>query len=252
MSASEFAGRVALVTGGAQGIGRAVCLRLAAGGAAVGINYLSREAEAQATVKAIRDAGGRAIAVRADVSDAGEVAAMCKRVEDELGPVGLLVNNAGRYPKHSGATETPEQFDSVLRANLHTTFVATMALKDSMLERGFGRIANVSSSGAFRVSPNSASYGAAKAGVIALTKGWALAWGRKNVRVNCVAPGVIDTEANAGVDPAFIERLRQDTPLGRIGEPAEVADVVAFLLSDASSFVNGQTLLVCGGRVMVP
>ena len=127
-----------------------------------------------------------------------------------------------------------------------------MAEKDRMLELGFGRIVNISSSGAFRVSPNAASYGAAKAGVVALTKGWAQAWGRKNIRVNCIAPGVIETEANAGVDPAFIEKLRQDTPLGRIGEPREVADATAFMLSEASSFIDGQTLVVCGGRVMLP
>lgn len=144
-------------------------------------------------------------------------------------------------------SETAAQFDSVLRANLHTTFMVAMAEKDRMLELGFGRIVNISSSGAFRVSPN-----AAKAGVIALTKGWAQAWGRKNIRVNCIAPGVIDTEANAGVDPAFIEKLRQDTPLGRIGEPREVADATAFMLSEASSFIDGQTLVVCGGRVMLP
>ncbi len=249
---AEFEQRTALVTGGARGIGRAVCLRLAAGGARVAVNYLSNRDEAEKTVERIRAAGGVAIAIQADVADPQQATTMVRAVAGQLGPVELLVNNAGRYAVKAAAGESPEEWDGLLRSNLQTTFVATWAVKQGMLERRFGRIVNIASSAAMAMPAVTVGYGAAKAAVVALTKGWAKAWGPSNIRVNCVAPGVIDTEANANIDAAMIERLRRDTPLGRIGEPGEVADAVAFLLSEASSYVNGQTLVVCGGRVMVP
>jgi 3-oxoacyl-[acyl-carrier protein] reductase len=249
---TEFEGRTALVTGGARGIGRAVCIRLAAGGARVAVNYLSNKDEAEKTVERIRENGGTAIAIQADMADTEQASRVVRDVSAQLGPIDLLVNNAGRYAVKAAAGETPEEWDGLLRSNLQTTFVATWAVRQGMMDRRFGRIVNIASSAAMAMPAVTVGYGAAKAAVVALTKGWAKAWGPLNIRVNCVAPGVIDTEANAGIDAAMIERLRRDTPLGRIGQPEEVADAVAYLLSDASSYVDGQTLVVCGGRVMVP
>lgn len=248
---AEFEGRTALVTGSARGIGRAVCLRLAAGGARVAVNYLTNRDQAQETVELLRAGGGSAIALRADMADPQQASALVREVTGQLGPIDLLVNNAGRYGMKAAAGESPEEWAELLRANLQTTFVATWAVRQGMLDRRFGRIVNIASSAAIAMPPVTVAYGAAKAAVVALTKGWAKAWGPA-IRVNCVAPGPIHTEASADTDPAMLERMSRETPLGRIGEPNEVADAVAYLLSEASSFVSGHTLMVTGGRVMLP
>jgi 3-oxoacyl-[acyl-carrier protein] reductase len=188
-----------------------------------------------------------------DLAAPAQAADLCEAVRAELGPIDLLVNNAGRYRPSSADDETPEHFAALLRDNLHTVFNVTWAASKSMLENRFGRIVNVASTAAFFRAPGTPpSYGAAKAAVVAFTKAWAAAWGGRNVRVNCVSPGFIDTEANDAVGAAVRERLVGQTPLGRVGEPDEVADAIAFLLSEESAFINGQTLSVCGGRVMLP
>ena len=180
-----------------------------------------------------------------------EVARVSETVARELGPVSLLVNNAGRY--RAAAEESPEHHAAMMRDNVQTVFNATWAVQKSMLEAGFGRIVNVSSTAAFVRAPGTPpSYAAAKSAVVALTQSWARTWGGRNIRVNCVAPGYIDTEANAAVPPEARDRLIAQTPVGRIGKPEEVADTIVFLLSDAASFINGQTIAVCGGRVMLP
>jgi 3-oxoacyl-[acyl-carrier protein] reductase len=249
----RLTGRVALVTGGAEGIGHATCLRLAQEGAAVAVHYRSREGAARATVRKIADLGGRAMAVKADLAIPAQATEMCEAVRRGLGTVELLVNNAGRYRPSVAEEETPEHLEGMLRDNLHTLFNATWAARASMLDKGFGRIVNVASAAAFFRSPGTPpAYGAAKAAVVAFTKAWAAAWGAKNVRVNCVSPGFIDTEANDAVGAGVRERLVGQTPLGRVGEPEEVADAIAFLLSEEAAFVNGQTLSVCGGRMMLP
>lgn len=241
------------MTGAAEGIGHATCLRLAQEGAAVAVHYRSREKAAHATVAKIRALGGRAVAVRADLAAAAEAVQICDAVRAELGEIDLLVNNAGRYRPSSADDESPDHLEGMLRDNVHTLFNATWAVRKSMLERGFGRIVNVASTAAFFRAPGTPpAYGAAKAAVVALTKAWAAAWGARNVRVNCVAPGFIDTEANDAVSAQVRERLVGMTPLGRVGEPEEVAQGIAFLLSEEAAFINGQTISVCGGRVMLP
>ena len=249
----RFAGRIAVVTGASQGIGRAIALLLASQGCRVGVHYRSNQRAAKETRDKIVEAGGMASVVQADLSQPREARRMCDEVGKELGSIDLLVNNAGRFMERLASEESPTDFLSALADNLHTTFTATWAAKDGMLERRFGRIVNIASTGAFfRTTGSGVGYGVAKAGVIALTKGWASAWGPKNLRVNCVAPGFIDTEANEKVDPAIHARVISQTPLARAGEADEVARAVAFLLSDESSFINGQTVAVCGGRVMLP
>jgi len=217
------------------------------------VHYRSRETAAKATVQEIRVLGGRAIAIAADLAVPDQAVRMCEAAMSELGAVDLLVNNAGRYRASSVDDETPEHLAAMLRDNLQTTFNVTWAVHRSMLEKGFGRIVNVASGAAFFRSPNTPpSYAAAKAAVVALTKAWAAGWGGRNVRVNCVAPGFIDTEANDQVPAAVRERLIAQTPQSRAGEAREIADAIVFLLSDASAFINGQTISVCGGRVMLP
>lgn len=249
---SRLDGKTALVTGGSRGIGRAICELLAARGARLAFNYRSREKEAAQTVAAIEAAGGQAIAVQADVADAAQVAGMVRDVVAKLGPIDLLVNNAGVFHLLGVGEITPENWRQTLDVNLTGTYLTTWAVKDTMLERGFGRIVNLSSIGGLRPRARAIAYSVSKAGVIAFTKSCAEAWAGRNVRVNAVAPGLIDTEMIGGAEPELLEKLTAETPLGRIGTPADVASVVAFLLSEDSGFMTGQTLVVCGGRVMLP
>ncbi len=252
MNDRPLAGRTALVTGGAKGIGRACCLRLAQAGADVAVNYLASEQAARETAELIREAGARAHLVRADVRSAEQVDAMVQEVRDALGPVDLLVNNAGVFHFLSHEQTTLDVWQQTLDVNLTGSYLVTWAVKQSMIERKFGRIVNIASIAALRARPMSIAYAASKAGMIGLTKSVAEALASHNIRVNAIAPGLIDTEIISGVKQTQLDAIIQATPLGRIGHSDEVADAVLFLLSEQSSFMTGQTLVVCGGRVMLP
>ncbi len=247
-----FEDRTALVTGGARGIGRAVAETLARRGARVAVNYRTSQRDAEQTVRRIADSGGQAIALRADVSDCAQVTAMVREVTERLGPVDLLVNNAAVFHLLGPGEMTHEIWQQTLDVNLTGAYLATWAVKDSMIARRFGRIVNISSLSGLRPRPRSIAYAVSKAGLIALTKCCAEALASHDIRVNAVAPGLIDTDMIAHADPNLIEKFRGETPMGRIGDPSEVAAVVAFLLSDESSFITGQTVPVCGGRAMLP
>jgi 3-oxoacyl-[acyl-carrier protein] reductase len=247
-----FEGRTALVTGGARGIGRAIGEALARCGARVAVNYRASQADAEETVLRITAAGGKAIAVGADVSNQGQVAAMVREVTDQLGPVDLLVNNAAVFHLLSSGDAPRDVWQQTLDVNLTGAYLVTWSVKDSMIARRFGRIVNISSIGGLRPRPRSIAYSVSKAGLIALTRCCAEAWAAHDIRVNAVAPGLIETEMIAAAEPQLIEQLVAETPMSRIGQPADVASVVAFLLSDEASFITGQTLVVCGGRVMLP
>lgn len=252
MNDRPFAGRIALITGAAKGIGRACCLRLAQAGADVAINYLTSGQAAREAAELVRQAGVRSHIVRADVSSANEVAAMVQEVTDALGPVDLLVNNAGVFHYVSHEETTLEMWRQTLDVNLTGAYLVTWAVKQSMIERGFGRIVNIASIAGLRARPMSIAYAASKAGMIGLTKSLAEALAPHNIRVNAVAPGLIDTEILSGVAQDRIDAIVQSTPLGRIGSGEDIANGVLFLLSGESSFMTGQTLVVCGGRVMLP
>jgi 3-oxoacyl-[acyl-carrier protein] reductase len=249
MTTGIFQGRTALVTGGARGIGRAVCIRLARDGARVAVNYERNEAAARKTLELIEQEGGRAVAVRADVSREDEVDALVDQVRAELGPVDFLVNNAGIAEHLPHAELTFARWKRLLEVNLDGPFLTTWAVKDEMVARRFGRIVNVSSIAGLVMKKNMIHYATSKAGLIAFTRSCSEALAPYNIRVNCVAPGLIDTDITQAADQALVQQIIHATPLGRMGQAEEIASVVRFLLSEESSFVAGQTIAICGGRV---
>ena len=252
MSDHSLAGRTALVTGGAKGIGRACCVRLAQAGANVAINYLTSDEQARVTADLVEQAGVKAHLICADVASPEQVTAMVSEVIDALGPVDLLVNNAGVFHFLPHDETSLEIWRKTLDVNLTGAYLVTWAVKPSMIERGFGRIVNIASIVGLRPRPMSIAYAASKAGLIGLTKSLAEALAPHNIRVNAIAPGLIDTEILSDVSQERIDAIVQSTPLGRIGTGVDVADAALFLLSEQSSFITGQTLVVCGGRVMSP
>lgn len=244
----DMEGRVALVTGGSRGIGWAISLALAARGASVAVNYRKDLDAAEDAVADLRALGVPAMAVCADVRDVDEVERCIASVREELGPVELLVNNAG-YSKLTAHTElTAREWRNVMAVNLDGAFNTTWAVKDDMLQRGRGSIVNIASVAGLTANPLQIHYGTAKAGLIFFTRSCAQAFAREGVRVNCVAPGFVWTERTDTVDASEIERLVEAIPIGRGAQPEEIASVVAFLLSDEASYVTGQIVAAAGGR----
>ncbi len=250
----DFAGQVALVTGASSGIGRATAELLASCGAAVAVNYHRNEAGAREAVEAINGAGGRAVAVQADVTRLEDVRELMKRTTSELGAVDILVNNAGSLVERLKLLElTEEKWDAVVDLNLKSAFLCAQAAAPSMMERRTGVIINVSSiAGRNGGALGSIHYSTAKGGLIAMTKGLAKELAPHGVRVNAVSPGVIETPfheqfSTAEMMKAYVGLI----PLGRVGAPPEVASVVAFLASDAASFLCGETVEINGGMLML-
>jgi 3-oxoacyl-[acyl-carrier protein] reductase len=238
---------VALVTGGSRGIGRAISLSLAHKGHPVAVNYLSGIDAAKETVASIEEAGGEAISVAADVGDAGAVEEMFRVVEESLGPVAVLVNNAGTRADALTVRLTDDAWDRVLRTNLFGTFACCRRALKPMLRSRWGRIVNVTSVAGLRGSPGQANYSAAKAGVIALTRTLAREVGSRNITVNAVAPGFVDTDLTAGLPEDRMSELVSAVPQGRTGSPQDVANVVCFLTSDEAAYVTGSVFVADGG-----
>lgn len=252
MCEHDFKDRTVLVTGGSRGIGRACCERLAAAGARVAVNYRANQDAARETARCVESAGAEAMIVQADVTDPESVASMVDRVNDSLGPIDMLVNNAGIFEYVTHESMTLDHWKRTLEVNLTGVYNVTWAVKDHMIDRKFGRIVNISSISALRARSYGIAYAASKAGVIAFTQSASAALIPYNIRINGVAPGLVETEIIDGVDRTTLDRLIDQTPMERIGQPAEIADVVHFLLSEASRFMMGQTLVASGGRVMLP
>ncbi|RAR57836.1 3-oxoacyl-[acyl-carrier protein] reductase [Paraburkholderia unamae] len=245
-STLDLSQRVALVTGASRGIGRAIALSLAAAGAAVAVNYRQRESEADEVVARIASAGGRAIAVRADVSVAHEVEAMIDAVQSGLGAIDVLVNNAGTGLIRDIDELTEAEFDRTLAVNLKSAFLCTQAVLPGMRARRWGRIVNISSAAARGGGLVGVHYNASKAGLEGLTRGYAARLGREGITVNAVAPALIDTEMVAPLKAAnVVERM----PVGRLGEPDEVAQAVLTVVGNA--FITGQTIAVNGGVTFI-
>ena len=239
--------RVALVTGGSRGIGRAIALRLARDGCAVAVNYASRADAAEEVVEAITAAGGTAIAVGADVSDADAVSGMFAEVTERLGPVTVLVNNAGITDDDLLLRMKEEQFRRVLEVNLTSAFHCTKAAMRGMLKAKAGRIINVASVSGISGNPGQANYAASKAGLIGFTKSIAKEVGARGITANVIAPGYIETDMTDALGDEVKAAAVGTISLARLGRPEEIADVAAFLASDAASYMTGQVLVVDGG-----
>jgi 3-oxoacyl-[acyl-carrier protein] reductase len=246
----ELDDRIALITGASRGIGRATALELAAAGAAIGVNYRSDAAGAEAVVGEIMAAGGRAIALEADVADPESAAALVARCEEELGEIDALVCNAGITRDNLMARISAEDFNDVIATNLGGTFHVCQAAGRRMLRRRRGAIVTMSSIVGIHGNAGQTNYSASKAGLIGLTKSLAKEIGSRGVRVNCIAPGYIATELTDVLPESAREALLASTPLGRLGEPEDIARCVRFLVSDAAGFVTGAVLSVDGGLGM--
>jgi 3-oxoacyl-[acyl-carrier protein] reductase len=243
-------GRVALVTGASRGIGAAIAAAFGREGARVGVNYHRSEARAAAVVASIEAAGGKALALRADVTDGAAVRTLVERTEAAFGPVDVLVNNAGILNAAPLDQMSDAVWDAMMASNLRSVFLCTRTVLPSMLARGRGKIINVTSQLGQKGMPNHTHYAAAKAGVIGFTRALAREVGPRGVHVNAIAPGPIETELIGPITDDFRREKSAIFALRRLGQPDEVAPTAVFLASDDSSYYAGQTLCPNGGDLM--
>lgn len=248
---SPLENKVALVTGGSRGIGRAIAIELAARGAAVVVNYNSSPQAAEDVVKKIQEAGGKAAAHQADVSDFKQAEALVKFAIDTYGDLSILVNNAGITRDQLIMMMPESDWDAVINTNLKSTFNCSKAAVKHMMRKRTGRIINMASVAGQMGNPGQTNYSASKGGQIAFTKALAREVAARNITVNAIAPGFIDTEILDAMTPETLEAALKLVPLGRKGKPEEIAFAAAFLASDEAAYITGQVLGVDGGMAMM-
>ncbi|TWT39988.1 3-oxoacyl-[acyl-carrier-protein] reductase FabG [Phycisphaerae bacterium RAS1] len=245
-----LAGKVALVTGASRGIGRAIAIALAERGADVAVNYSSHGGPAEDVCEAIHKLGRKAITVKANIANDAENHSMVSTVQAELGPIGVLVNNAGITRDKSFAKMTYEIWKEVLDVDLTGPAMVTHECLPSMVEAGWGRVVFITSVIGQMGNFGQSNYAVAKGGLISLTRTLARETARKGVTVNAVAPGFIETDMTSVVAPAALEAIKSQTPVGRLGKPEEVAHAVCFLASPIAAFITGEVINVNGGLYM--
>jgi 3-oxoacyl-[acyl-carrier protein] reductase len=243
----DLTGKVALVTGGSRGIGRACAIKLAGLGATVVVNYRANAEAADDVVMEIKTRGGEAIAVQGDVSRFADAQRVVKVTTDTYGRLDILVNNAGTTRDNLLALMKEEEFDLVIEQDLKSVFNCSKAVLRQMMKQKSGRIVNMTSVAGMIGNAGQTNYSAAKAGIIGFTKAMAKEYGSKNIAVNAVAPGYIPTDLTGSLSPELKDRLVQLTALGRVGTPEDIANAVAFLASGAAGYITGQVLAVDGG-----
>mgnify|MGYP001323114044 CR=1 FL=1 len=243
-------GKVALVTGGSRGIGQQVCLRLAAMGAQVGINYVSNDAAARETLGLIEQAGGKGFLAPFDVADPEAVQDRIKEITDAHEGVDILVNNAGITRDGLMARMKDADWDLVLDTNLKGAYTCSKAAMKGMMKKRWGRIINMTSVIGFLGNAGQVNYASAKAGLVGLTKSMARELASRAITVNCVAPGYIVTDMTSELAAEIQETIKKQIPLGTLGQPQDVAAAVAFLASPENGYITGQTLHVNGGMYM--
>ncbi len=246
------AGMIALVTGAQQGIGRAMAARFALAGADVAVNYLDDARDAQAVVQEVEKAGRRAVAIAADVSRSADVARLVAETERALGPIDVLINNAGVFPRSPFLELTEAEWDLVHGVNLRGAFLCAQAVARRLVARAApGAIVNLASSAAYRSSPRGVHYVASKAGVVGLTRAIALELAPHRIRVNALAPGLTDTaQPRYGHSEAEVETMAAQVPLGRMGQPEDIAAAAVFLASRDAQHITGQVIHVNGGQYL--
>lgn len=246
----NLTGRTAVVTGGSRGIGRAICIRLASMGARVYVNYVSRSAAAEETVSLIQKNGGQGEIISFDVADSSAVQSAFKKVASEAASIDILINNAGITRDGLMARMKEDDWDAVVDTNLKGAFLCAKAASREMMKKKWGRIVNISSVSGFAGNPGQVNYSAAKAGMIGLTKAMAREYASRNITVNSVAPGYIETEMTGLLSEEVREQIKSEILLADFGKAEDVAGAVAYLVSDDGRYVTGQTLHVNGGMYM--
>lgn len=239
--------KVALVTGGGRGIGKAIALSLASNGALVVVNYCGSKEKAEAVVKEIIDNGGRAVSYQADIADASSVKSMFDYIISEFKSLDILINNAGITRDNLILKMTEEEFDQVINTNLKGVFSCLKQASKIMLKQKSGRILNISSVSGIHGNPGQVNYSASKAGVIGMTKTLAKELGSRGITVNAIAPGYIKTDMTDVLKDELKDKIAEAVPLRRLGNPEDIAEMAAFLVSPKASYITGQVIEIDGG-----